>query len=422
MNIHASTPTLTPAETALIEAFADRLSQLPGDAAVIRRRDDAIETLKAGLPTRRVEAWHYTDLRRLIAAVPGFAPGDGPARLAPLLAGSQVQTVSNGRAGTPPRLPGLTARPLAEALQQGMFSDRLVAAGADDAIGALNAAFVSDGVALAIADGAVLEAPLELQCLQAGGQAHVRFPVTVGAGARATIIERQAGTGAGLVTSQATVEIGESAELVWVILQEQPDSAVHLGQFVATLAADAKLTLVVLNTGGRLVRQEVRVAASGEGAEFRLRGVNLLAGSAHCDVTMVLDHSAAHTVSSEIVRNVVTDRAHGVFQGQIRVAREAQKTDARMACNTLLLSDDAEFSTKPELEIFADDVACGHGATVTEINRDHLFYLMARGIDEKAARKLLVKAFVAEVVEELEDAALVAALEERLDGWFAEHG
>ncbi len=111
-----------------------------------------------------------------------------------------------------------------------------------------------------------------------------------------------------------------------------------------------------------------------------------------------------------------------MFQGQIRVDRHAQKTDAKMACNTLLLSDEGEFSTKPELEIFADDVACGHGATVTEIDRDHLFYLMARGIPEKAARGLLVKAFVAEVIEELDDEAVIEALEAKLDAWFAAHG
>src|SRR5690606_28628886 len=132
--------------------------------------------------------------------------------------------------------------------------------------------------------------------------------------------------------------------------------------------------------------QEIRVAAAGEDCVFTLRGVNLLAGDTHTDVTMVLDHAGYGASSTELVRNVVLDRAHGVFQGQIRVAREAQKTDAKMACNTLLLSDEGEFSIKPELEIFADDVACGHGATVAEIHKDHLFYLMARGVPEKEAR------------------------------------
>ncbi len=136
----------------------------------------------------------------------------------------------------------------------------------------------------------------------------------------------------------------------------------------------------------------------------------------------VLDHLAPDTVSTETFRNVVTGKANGVFQGQIRVAKIAQKTDAKMACNTLLLSDDGGFSSKPELEIFADDVACGHGATVTDIEKEHLFYLMARGIDEKTARGLLVKAFVAEVIEELEDETVIEALEARLVDWFAEHG
>jgi Fe-S cluster assembly protein SufD len=137
---------------------------------------------------------------------------------------------------------------------------------------------------------------------------------------------------------------------------------------------------------------------------------------------MTLDHAAPHTTSTEVVRNVVTGRARGVFQGRINVHQHAQKTDAKMACNTLLLSDDGEFSTKPELEIFADDVQCGHGATVTEIDRNHLFYLMSRGIDEKTARGLLVKAFLAEVIEELDEERTVEALEGVLGGWFAVHG
>jgi Fe-S cluster assembly protein SufD len=205
-------------------------------------------------------------------------------------------------------------------------------------------------------------------------------------------------------------------------VQDHADGATHLGQFNAELGKDAKLTLFVMNAGGKLVRQEIRVAATGEGGIFTLRGVNLLSGDTHTDVTMALDHKAPHTTSTQVVRNVVTDRAHGVFQGRINVHQRAQKTDARMACNTLLLSDDGEFSTKPELEIFADDVQCGHGATVTEIDRNHLFYLMARGIDEKAARGLLVKAFVASVIEELDNDVIVEALEGVLGKWFASHG
>ena len=421
MNIHSS-PVATPAETALVEAFAQRVAELPGDATIALGRDNAVERLKAGLPTRRVEAWHYTDLRRLLATVPAFDPSARPEAPRALIEGSSVLRVANGAAQPAPLIEGVEIAPFSALLSAGDARAAMTPADADDAVGAVNAAFAADGFGLTIAGGAEIAAPIEIQNLQAGGQVHARFPVAIGAGAKATIIERQAGAGAALVSSVSSLDVGAGAEIVWVIVQEQAEDATHLGQFNARLGKDAKLTLFIMNAGAKLVRQEVRVDAAEEGADFQLRGVNLLGGETHCDVTMVLDHSAPHTTSTEIVRNVATDKAHGVFQGQIRVDRIAQKTDARMACNTLLLSDDAEFSTKPELEIFADDVACGHGATVTEIDRDHLFYLKARGVDDKTARGLLIKAFLAEIVEELEDEALVAALEEKLDQWFATHG
>jgi Fe-S cluster assembly protein SufD len=334
-----------------------------------------------------------------------------------------VLSVLNGVASArPDAIDGVTFRPVAEKLADGSFAPALEPYGSDDAIGALNIAFVGDGYFVDIADGVELAQPIELQNVQAGGQTHVRLPVRVGSGAKAVVVERQTGTGSAFVSSVANVTVGDGAELVWLIVQEQPETVTHLGQFNAWLGKDAKLTLFVMNAGGKLVRQEVVVDAKGEGADFTLRGVNLLAGDSHTDVTMVLDHSVPHTTSTEVIRNIVTGKARGVFQGRINVAQYAQKTDAKMACNTLLLSDDGEFSTKPELEIFADDVQCGHGATVTEIDRSHLFYLMARGIDEKTARGLLVKAFLAEVIEELEDEPIVEALEALLDNWFATHG
>ncbi len=422
MNVHA-TPQRTPAETALIEAFGERLGLLPGDGEVTVRRDNAIEAIKAGLPTRRVETWHYTDLRRLLSSVPAFEAQTALKALEPILKGSGLVTLVDGKvAGAPALSEGVSFAPLAEQLADGSFAASLETYGRDDAIGAINAAFVADGISLDIAEGTELEKAIELQNLQAGGQSHVRLAVNVGAGSRAVIVERQSGEGAGLATSVSQLDVGDGAEVTWLIVQEQPETAQYLAQFKAVIGKDAKLTLFVMNAGGKLVRQEVLVKVAGEGSDFQLRGVNLLAGDSHTDVTMVLDHAVPHTGSVEVVRNVVTGKAHGVFQGRINVHQYAQKTDARMACNTLLLSDDGEFSTKPELEIFADDVACGHGATVTEIHGDHLFYLMSRGIDEKSARGLLVKAFVAEVIEELENDQIVEALETRLDHWFATHG
>jgi Fe-S cluster assembly protein SufD len=421
MNVHAQT--LTPAEAALVQAYGEVAADLPGDAETSRAREAAIATIKAGLPTRRIEAWHYTDLRRLLSAVPQRKAGAAGHAIAPLIEGASVLALSGGVALGAEGVPaGVTLGSLSARLADGTFVEALAPAADHDAVGLVNAAFVADGYALDIAEGASVATPIELQNLHSGGHAHARFELKAGAGSKATIIERQTGTGEALISAISTAQLGEGAEIDWIIVQEQPDSATHLARFEANLAKDAKLKLFIVNTGGALVRQEVRVVAAGEGSDFQLRGVNLLAGKTHCDVTMVLDHAAEHTTSTETIRNVVTDRAHGVFQGQIRVAREAQKTDAKMACNTLLLSDDADFSAKPELEIFADDVACGHGATVTEIDSAHLFYLMARGIDEKRARGLLIKAFVAEIIEELSDEQLVAALEEKLDAWFAAHG
>ncbi|PBB30972.1 Fe-S cluster assembly protein SufD [Mesorhizobium sp. M1A.F.Ca.IN.022.07.1.1] len=424
MNMHAQ-PQRTLAETALIDAFGERLSLLPGDGAVMVKRDDAIEAIKHGLPTRRVESWHYTDLRRLLTSVPVFEAGDIAKALDPVLDGSAVLPVLNGvSSAKAPEIEGVTVQRLSEKLTDGSIAPGLDRYGADDAIGALNTAFVADGYFVDIADGTELEKPIELQNLQAGGQTHVRLLARVGAGAKAIIVERQTGEGgeAALVSSVSQLVVGDGAEVTWLIVQEQPDTATHLAQLKAHIGKDAKLTLFVMNAGGKLVRQEVVVRTTGEGADFKLRGINLLAGDTHTDTTMVLDHAVPHTASTEVIRNVVTGKARGVFQGRINVHQYAQKTNAKMACNTLLLSDEGEFSTKPELEIFADDVVCGHGATVTEIDHNHLFYLMARGIEEKAARGLLVKAFVAEVIEELDDEALVDALEARLDAWFSTHG
>ncbi|PWK67560.1 Fe-S cluster assembly protein SufD [Aminobacter sp. AP02] len=411
----------TPAEEAIIDAFGERLSLLPGDGTVMVERDNAIEQIKAGLPTRRVESWHYTDLRRLLASVPAFDASAAGKAIAPLLHGSTVLSIVNGVSTATPNVDGLSSHRLGDKLVDGSYAPALVTYGSDDAIGALNTAFVADGYFVDIEEGTQVEKPIELQNIQAGGQSHVRLPVRVGAGAKATIVERQTGDGAGLVSSVSQLLLGDDAEVLWLIVQDQPETATHLAQFKAELGKNSKLTLFVMNAGGKLVRQEVIVKAAGEGADFKLRGVNLLAGDTHVDVTMVLDHAVPHTSSTEVVRNVVTGRAKGVFQGRINVHQLAQKTDARMACNTLLLSDDGEFSTKPELEIFADDVACGHGATVTEIDRNHLFYLMARGIDEKTARGLLVRAFLAEVIEELDDETVVEPLEELLTSWFATH-
>jgi len=411
----------TAAEELLLDAFAAHGDALPGDSSVKAQRRAAAELIARGLPTRRVEAWHYTDLRRLLSNIAAFTQGQGAAVQAALLDGSTVLSVVGGKATASADVAGLTVAHLANGLVDGKFADRLTLMGTDDTVGAINTAFIADGYSVDVAAGAEIAQPVELQNVHAGGQVHTRFVVNAGEGSKAVIVERQTGTGSALVSSVSELDLAEGAEILWIIVQDQPVEADHLAQFKARIAANAKLTLFIMNSGAKLARQEVRVRMEGEHSQFHLRGVNLMAGDSHSDITMVLDHLAPDTYSTETIRNIVTGRADGVFQGMIRVAQKAQKTDAKMACNTLLLTDEGSFSTKPELEIFADDVVCGHGATVTEIEKAHLFYLMARGIDEKSARGLLVKAFLAEVIEELEHEQAIEVLEDKLNRWFEAH-
>lgn len=419
MNVHTQEMQQTPAEKALFESFAERMPKLPGSTAVRHVRNTAIDEFRSrGLPHRRIEAWHYTDLRRLLGNIPEHAAEAGEQRQKPLVEGSALFGIVNGVATTSTRMEGLAAVRLAERLAGDDVSALGDSPASEDFIGRLNRAFVTDGWVMDVAANARLDRPLELQILHGGGQAHTRCVLNAGAGARAVIVERQGGGENALTTHVNRVEVAEGAEVTWIVFQEQPDATTALSRFEGRIAKDGKLSLFVMNAGGKLVRYEIAVEAGGERADFQLRGVNLLSNDSHTDVTMVLSHLGHGTTSREIIRNVVTGKASGVFQGQIRVDRLAQKTDAKMACNTLLLSDEGEFHAKPELEIFADDVACGHGATVTEIDPNHLFYLMSRGVPRLEARALLVEAFLAEIIEELEDEALIAALETRLHSWF----
>ncbi|MEO9459152.1 MAG: Fe-S cluster assembly protein SufD [Lentilitoribacter sp.] len=417
----------TAAEEALSEHFLNSLGSLPGSPNVVQGRDKMFAALlKDGLPTRRVEAWHYTDLRRLLNSVPAGQVDGHAAAEAGLVENAKVLSILNGQIaddfGTLPE--GVSVSSFKDALADGSADLHFADTEADDAIGQLNGAFVSDGYKIDVAADAKVEAPIEIQFVQSAGQSHTRLPVAFGENSNATFIERHiaADEDEVLTSSVSHLTVGKGAHARWVIVQGQNVQSTHLGQVNIDLAEDAKLELYVVNAGGQLVRQEIVAAVNGSGADLILRGVNLLGGNTHTDVTLKLGHNVPNTTSNETFRNVVFDKAKGVFQGQIKVAQIAQKTDAQMACNTLLLSDDADFSAKPELEIFADDVICAHGATVADIDPAHLFYLMARGITEKSARGLLVKGFVAEVVEDLEDEAIVEALENIISEWLQKNG
>ncbi len=407
----------TPAETALVQ-----LAESAGTDEDARRA--AIEALRReGLPHRRIEAWHYTDLRGLmgrrlgkdqaIEALAAKGAGGAETVLSPLVAGSTVVDLdAPEHASAPEGVTIAAGDELADWHESPNHLDRPV-----DTVRLVNAAFGACAATIAVTARAALAAPIELRS-GIGSQSHSAVKVSVGDGAKATFVERVEGGGSPAPSSAVShLSIGDGAEVLWVIDQAKDDGAAHLGQLNVSVGAEATFKLFVLNAGGQLVRQEVHAVTRGEGSEIIMRGVNLLEKDQHVDVTTTLRHTHPNTTATETFRNVLMG-GHGVFQGMIKVAREAQKTDAKMACNTLLLSEDGDFSAKPELEIFADDVQCGHGATAGEINQDHLFYLMSRGIPAPQAKALLVKAFVDEMVEELEiDEALGEALTGRIDAW-----
>lgn len=416
----------TTAEEALASYFVDMVGQLKGSSHVVQARDNNFAALlKNGLPTRRVEAWHYTDLRRLLSSVPVNQPNQSAEAIAPFVAGSRVVSILNGatfEAVTAPE--GMSITSLSSKLQSGEADAVFGDLSSDDAIGQLNNALVTDGYQIEIAADANITDLVELQFIQTGGQHHSKLPVVFKANSKATIIERHVSgdDAAALVSSVAHIKVESGAHARWIIVQTQGAEDTHLGQVNVDLADNAELELYLINAGGKLVRQEIIANVEGSDTHLTLRGVNLLGGDTHTDVTLKLGHNAPDTTSSETFRNVLFDDAKGVFQGQIKVAQIAQKTDAQMACNTLLLSEGADFSAKPELEIFADDVICAHGATVTDIDPAQLFYLMARGIPEKSARGLLVKGFVTEVVEEFDNEGVVEALEGVISDWLDANG
>ena len=415
--------THTAAEEGLIAALG-RVDGVAKDAAT----KALAEIEKTGLPTRRVEAWHYTDLRNLLRdypqpprAIQSEFSSESLVDLPPLVEGytlgfSNTFHVIGYIADMPEGLSGTVG-------EEAVTSTHDVPVEADT-IGLINAGLAETGVQLTVEAGATLAEPVILAHTCADETASsLRHSVRFAKGAQATFIERHHSSITGNFQSiVCNLVLEKGAKAVWVIDQELGVETTRLGQLNVELAEDADLTILILNAGGKLVRQEVHVAVNGENANLAIKGVNLVGNDSHVDVTTTLTHNVPNTVATELFRNVVPGSGKGVFQGQIRVAQPAQKTDAQMACNTLLLSDEADFSAKPELEIFADDVVCAHGATVADIEDEQLFYLRARGIPEREARALLVKAFVEEVFEDIGNEALAEALVDRIESWLDFNG
>jgi Fe-S cluster assembly protein SufD len=419
----------TETARAVDSVFAVARERLPGSGKVAETRRQAFEAFeRAGLPNRRIEEWKYTDLRALMREVLPLAPAPdadaikrartalktarvkGAIKLV-LVDGVFVAELSDA-AGT-----GVSVKTLRRALQDG--DSILLTTDAADAMIALNAAMVTDGVIISVADGANLAQPLQIIHVATASKASsfTRSRLDIGKGAHITLVESFVaadGAKAYQANDAVILSVGDGTDVSHVRLMTDAPDAANISSGILAVGAKAKYNLFNMTSGGALSRFSGLVTLKGEGSELNVNGVNLLKGTQHGDTTVVVDHAVPHCTSREIFRAVVDDRAHSVFQGRIIVRPHAQKTDGKMMTRALLLSDEAEADNKPELEIFADDVTCGHGATAGALDESLLFYLRARGLPEKDAQALLIQAFVGEAIEgiandDLREAAMMAA-------------
>jgi Fe-S cluster assembly protein SufD len=433
-------PMKTAAETALAEAYGTLRDTLPGGGEALALRDGAIAAFReAGLPHRRVEAWRYTDLRALMREARPLAPAPDSVALdkarlpSPVIRdhahlrltivdGSFAPSLSD--IGLLPA--GVRVTTLAEALALGdpTVLERLGAPRPDNAALSLNAAFMTDGVVLTVDAGVAVELPVLLQSVHTGsGHAtYTRSLVLMGEGASLTLVEAYEGeAGAGDQTNAVVeADLAKGARLDRIAVQTESYEALHLSTLVATLGEGAELNAFGFAAGAAVARSQLFVAYRGEGARALISGATMLAGKRHADTTLVVDHAVPGGESREMFNAVVDGEARSVFQGKIIVRPHAQKTDGRMMSRSLLLAEGAEAYNKPELEIFADDVQCAHGATCGELDEDLLFHCRARGIPEAEAQAILVQAFLGEAIETVGSEALRDGLTAMAAAWLAE--
>ena len=239
-------------------------------------------------------------------------------------------------------------------------------------------------------------------------------------GAQLTLVERQEGAGSYWKNMITEIELGANARLNHIRFMDDSAEGVNTNMVQVKLARDSVYDGFSLNTGGKLSRHEIHALIEGENAEASFNAINLFKGKQHGDTTILIEHKAPHCRSNQFIRTILDDEAHGVFQGKVHVHRPAQKTDGYQLANTILLSPGAEMDTKPELEIYADDVKCSHGTTTGQLDDEPLFYLRSRGLSESAARQLLVQAFVDEVADKIVDEELQALVKEKATVWLAE--
>ena len=427
-----------------IDTFKRERDALPGaEGWLAARREAAIRELaEAGLPHRRLEDWKYTDLRNVLEKA-AFAPApvhqgavllsedetrNGAAlfhtidRYKLVFVNGRLNRALSDMEGVPE---GVTLQPLAEVLGED-WAKAAIERTFDtnpqaQSVAALNTALMADGMALHVAEGVTLDKPLHLIFLAAdNGASHTRNLVRLEKDAQATVFETHASAGAMQYFSDQVneVSLGVGATLNHIKLQDEAADAVHLATMRASLSEKARLDSFTFIAGGGVSRGQTFVEFEGSEAVAHVNGAYALRGHQHADQFCVIDHAVPGCDSHTHFKGVLDDASEGVFQGKVIVRPDAQKTDGRQMTNALLLSRDASMNAKPELEIYADDVQCAHGSTIGELDKDALFYLRSRGIDEMTARQLLISAFLDEALEYAPHEGARDELKELAAGWF----
>jgi len=416
-----------------LSAFAAREGRRSGDEPwwLTGLRRSALGRFAAlGFPTTRIEDWKYTNLAPLARLV--FPDRDGVDSRRPgvfssplaRLEGRLVTTVG-GRPQDPiPQIPGVELRSLKAAWR--CFPDLVrarLARAADferHALVALNTAFFEDGLWLRVPGGVVVEQPIFIiHHTPAAGQpvaAHPRTLVLAGPNSQVSLIEAWTGPDGETYFANAVTEIfaEEGAVLDYTRLQMEGNEAYHFAALHVWQGRAATVTTHSIALGAGLARSEVRAVLAGEGASCELNGLYVVRGRQHVDNYTTIDHARPRATSHELYKGILDEQAEAVFHGRIIVRPEAQKTDAIQRNRNLLLSDDAVANSKPQLEIYADDVRCTHGATAGQVDADAVFYLRSRGLGREQARRLLTLAFAGEMTARIKHPALRALLEQEL--------
>jgi Fe-S cluster assembly protein SufD len=410
----------TKAEQAILTSFEDNASKLPGGAVVAALRRAAIGAFASkGLPSRRVEDFKYTDLKANVKDVLPLATGGAAvdaaaalgAHFGPEFAANAV-VFAAGRGVAANSGAALLSDTLAKApvWVEAALADTDLSVSSDLL---LNTALFTDGAVIDIAAGAEVADPIVIVAsMTDNAMTALRHVIRVGAGAKATIVEIERAQSAGPQQSSALTQImiGDGAEVVHIKVVETHKGLVHLSHWQVNLGANVSYKPFQMTVGDGLVRNGLNVLFNGEHSTFDYGAASIVHGTGHADSTLIVDHKVPHCTSRELFKTVLDGQGRAVFQGRVIVRPNAQKTDGKQMAQALMLSPDAEFDSKPELEIYADDVVCGHGSTAAEIDPDLVFYCSSRGIPTAVARAMLIESFIGEAIDKVEHEGLREAL------------